>query len=184
MNLPYLMLDLETLGPSPGGCIVQIGAVRFDPYFGDKGLISTPAGEFRQNVINDTGHIDYDTVLWWMKQSEEARQRVFFQGGACALNPALHAFREWVDAQGEPEQVWCNLDFDLPILKAGYKRCGHSVDRYPFNRKQGRDWRTLRDLGDRLGIKEPLFVGVEHDALDDAHHQAIWATNILRKIDG
>lgn len=180
MNLPYLMFDLETLGPAPEGCIVQIGAVRFDPFVGDTGLISAPGFDFRQNVVDDTGVIDFDTVRWWMEQSDAARRRVFFEERACDLCSALVAFNEWIFKQGEPEQVWCNLDFDLPILKAGYPRAKLRSFMYPFKRKQGRDYRTLRAMG--MGIEEPIRVGVQHDALDDAHHQAIHASNILRAV--
>jgi hypothetical protein len=67
-----LMLDLETMGTSPNAAIVAIGAVKFDPGTGELG------GRFYQVVdlassVAAGCVIDPDTVLWWMRQSPEAR---------------------------------------------------------------------------------------------------------------
>ena len=197
MNLSHLMYDLETLSTAPDACIVQIGAVRFDPWgkwsgsaIGELcdpayhtrpglGLISTPKGEFRRNITLTTassGTIDAGTVLWWMQQSADAQRRVFEDEDRHNLDQALLHFTFWIYDQGEPEHVWADSQDHIWLANA-YKRCGMQ---YPFAYNQGRDFRTLRKLAPE--IEEPIFVGVQHDALDDAHHQAIWASNILRAL--
>lgn len=199
-NLPHVMLDLETLGDAPDGCIAQIGAVRFDPFAGDSGLISTPEGEFRATIrletgllhhsMNDAGKLDVDTVLWWMRQGNDARRRVFGADQKTYLiSAALYSLAKWLydgyhdgTLSKEPaEHIWASADYDFPILRSAYRRAGLRI---PFTRKVVRDYRTLRWLGKALGIEEPIRVGVQHDALDDAHHQAIHAINILRAIKG
>lgn len=194
VTLPHLCFDLETLSTEDNACIVQIGAVRFDPFAEDRGLISTPEGEFRVNVLlrpqwpgakgcelETLGTLDADTVLWWMAQSEDARRRVFDDPNRIELCRALKRFWGWVQSQGEPEHVWCALDFDMRILAQACKRLGTV---FPFNRKAGRDYRTIRWVGEMLGVEQPEFVGVRHDALDDSHHQAIHTSNVLRKLKG
>ena len=193
MNLPHIMFDLETLSVADDACIVQIGAVRFDPFAEERGLISTPEGEFRQQIElvspppgthrgykrETIGVIDASTVLWWMRQSDDARRRVFEDENRKPLSIVLYQFRAWVYDQGQPEHVWSDANFDWTLLRQAYTRLGIV---FPFAYRQCRDYRTLRMLGKMLGVEEPEFVGVQHDALDDAHHQAIHASNILRAL--
>ena len=188
--LPDIMLDLETLGVEPNAMIVQIGACRFDPFRGETGFISSPEGSFSFNVeVNtDDGVIEPATMLWWMRQSDDARRRVFSPSVIHGrIAQGLISLVDWVARQGRFERVWANSpSFDLRLLKDGWRthhpRLFGIPSTWPFRHNQERDFRTLRKLGDSLGIPEPVRVGVTHDALDDAFHQAAHTIAILRHL--
>lgn len=187
MNLPHIMVDLETLGTADHAPIIQIGAVRFDwraSPDAPEGWVSSPYGEFRVNVDWRKpyfGTIDPDTMLWWLKQDERTRQQVFDQDGAKGLRSAVSSFFDWVKAGGDVEGVWADSpSFDLRLIRQAAERCGV---RYPFTHRQERDVRTLKK---ELALESdiPEFVGKQHDALDDAHFQALLVCNVMRRLHG
>lgn len=194
-NLTDIMVDIETLGTSPNAMIVQIAAVRFDPA---TRLISSPEGAFNFHVKPTgspaiDGDMDFDTVRWWLSQEPAAQQRVFAPatGFGGHVGTGVMAFCAWVEQQGPFEHVWANAPtFDLVLLKRtfdrtldSFPRIGMEGDqplrRWPFTYKDERDFRTLKTIGRRLGVPEPVRVGVSHDALDDCFHQVAWAMDIL-----
>jgi len=66
-----VMLDIETLGQSPGCAILSVGAVRFN----QRGL----GAEFYRSVSREDCErlglaVDEDTVAWWQDQPEAARE--------------------------------------------------------------------------------------------------------------
>lgn len=72
-----LMIDIETLGNKPNSAILQIAAVSFDPTSGEMG------NEFSVNISPKSCEklgmkIQASTVEWWMQQSDEARDEVFY----------------------------------------------------------------------------------------------------------
>ena len=184
MNLPCVMLDLETLGTGDGAAIIQIGAVRFDWKTHEdapEGWISSPYGEFRRNILWDSpgfGNIEPGTVQWWLEQDATTRTGVFAQDGAEDLTQALHQFNLWVQDGGDVEGIWADSpSFDLRLLRQACERCGVA---YRFKHWQERDLRTLKkELA--CASDEPMFVGKKHDALDDAHHQARYVVRIMQR---
>jgi DNA polymerase III epsilon subunit-like protein len=192
------MLDLETLSTHDGAAILSIGAVRFAPFATKKsGLINTTDGAFHRVVnprttpLAEFGFIDYDTMRWWMKnltsddrEEREAAQRVF-EPAETFLQPlrrVLEGFSSWFRDSSMPvEHIWANgASFDFRVLAQAYARCGLEV---PWRYGQERDFRTLKkNVAQLLGISEPTFTGVPHDAFDDAAHQAGWAITILREL--
>lgn len=188
MNGPCnVMVDVETLGTGDGAMIVQIGAVRFWPYDGENGLISVDGTEFCADVeVSDAnGRMDAETVLWWLRQPKEAQQRVFGSLDRKPLLVALTEFEDWL-AEVPVEGMWANPpSFDLRLLREA-RRCvfidGRTikVDHPLFDHRLERCFRTLKKIGKKAGVEEPLRVGVHHDARDDAFHQAGWAIKILR----
>lgn len=199
-----VMVDIETLGTSPNAAIVQIAAVRFDPWArlegAEKpGLISSPEGSFyfTAKLTGDPtidGDMDWSTVHWWLKQSKGAQQRVFEP----AEEPKNHigtgvlCFVKWL-TEMPFKRVWAaGPQFDLVLLKRTFERTVNTMPiahafgdprptyLWPIRYTMERDFRTLREVGKLLGVPEPIRVGVAHDALDDAHHQAAWAIEILR----
>jgi len=183
MNPKHIMVDLETLGTDDNSAILQIGAVRFDP---NTGAISTAEGWFRQKVqltCPFIGKIDADTVRWWMTQDKEAQRRVFTETPHdLPLPEALDAFAQWVQDQGGVDTVWANSpSFDLKLLQQAWHRCPTKED-YPFPFWKEMDFRTVKKIGQTLGVPQPIFTGVKHDALDDAYRQAIWCSNILQSL--
>lgn len=123
-------------------------------------------------------HIDADTVLWWMKQSAEARSAIVDVGYWLDESLGdLNLFAERVLT--DDVQVWGNgVDFDNVILRNAY----NAVDLEPF----WKYWnnccvRTIVELGRNAGIdpKRTLaFEGEPHNVLDDAIHQAKYVSII------
>jgi hypothetical protein len=180
------MLDVETLSTGDNAAIIQVGAVRFDWVPCDEapnGWTSSPYGEFRQNVLWNSegfGQIDVDTLLWWLKQDGTTRRGVFDQECALHLKTVLCAFFAWVRSGGDAWTVWANSpQDDLRWLRQACERAGVE---YEFTYRQPRDMRTLVKV---FGVEDdrPLRVGKKHDALDDAHHQALHVVNIMQRVN-
>ena len=160
------MVDLETMGTSPGCSILAIGAVQF----GQKGL----GREFytvvsAQSCLDAGLRVDEQTLKWWMGQSKEA-QAVLRQCGlkkAPPLEKALRSFREFCHGTSVDLRVWGNgADFDNPILKAAYEALGWTQ---PWPTYNGRCYRTLKSLAPKVKMERE---GTHHNALDDAKSQA------------
>lgn len=68
----HLMIDLETMGNKPTAPIVTIGAIFFDPQTGSLGAEFYMAVNLA-SAMEQGATPDGDTILWWLKQSAEAR---------------------------------------------------------------------------------------------------------------
>lgn len=167
----HVMLDLETMGTTPGSAIVAIGAVQFDP---ETGAVGGEGREFHAAVdltscLEAGLTVDGRTVLWWLKQEEAARK-------ALADNPrhlaeVLDHFSHWVPNEC---QMWGNgAAFDNVILAAAYKATGRGQ---PWAFWNDRCYRTMKALSP---VAPPKFAGTRHNALDDAKHQARHLVDIL-----
>lgn len=186
-----IMVDIETIGTSLDAMILAIGAVRFNPFSKDR-AISTTEGSFRWvadlRCPQAGANYDLQTIAWWMvKTEEEARQRMFsptvanrsvFAGH---IKHGLEEFQKWI-AASPTAIVWAyGPEFDITVLNRAFE---NNMMAKQFERSNVRDYRTLRFVGNILRIPEPIFVGVEHDPLDDAFHYAGHAITILRKLAG
>ena len=86
-------------------------------------------------------------------------------------------FAEWYDTH-DPDEVWANSPkFDAAMLEAAYDAVDESV---PWDFHQLRDVRTVRALPGAVELEQD---GVEHDALDDAVHQARAVAATLRALE-
>ncbi|ROG94765.1 exonuclease, partial [Klebsiella pneumoniae] len=106
----HVMVDLETMGKKHNAPIVAIGAVVFDPATGSIGE-SFYKVVCLESSVNWGAVIDPSTVIWWLKQSSEARSAIV-NDDAIPLLDALLQFREFVSdnvAGGSKKaQVWGN----------------------------------------------------------------------------
>lgn len=177
-----IMVDLETLGQTPGCAIISIGAVVFDPS-GEGSL----GDEFYQ-VINaksceDAGlGVDKSTLEWWNKQSDEARVVLKQAMGGTAnlpLKDGLEHFNKFVSRQGNFNHlcVWGNgASFDNALLACAYKAVGLRAS-WPY--WNDRCYRTLKNFAPSVKLER---TGTHHNALDDARTQAVHAMHILKTI--
>lgn len=162
-----VMVDIETLGTEPGCAILSVGAIEFDT----DGL----GFEFHERVdlcsCEAAGlRLDADTVQWWATQDNVAD--VLTGGGD--LETVLAEFVRGVE---DADEVWANSpSFDLAILKAAGDAVGVEM---PWAFYQERDFRTLKNLPVAVELEHG---GTEHDALDDARHQAERARQTLRRM--
>jgi 3'-5' exoribonuclease Rv2179c-like domain len=134
------MLDLETLGTTPGCVILSIGAVAFDStaVFSTFEVLIDPRSCQRAGLT-----IDADTVMWWLGQ-EEAARAAFFQEPAIPLNVALEQFSFWMNASERPARLWSKgPSFDAAVLAAAYRAVRLDV---PWDFRQERCVRTILDL--------------------------------------
>jgi hypothetical protein len=159
-----IMLDLETMGTSPDAAIIAIGAVSFN----DDQITSRFYEVIDLDSCVDAGGImEASTVLWWLVQSDAARNAITEPG--VSLLTALQHFNQWCMSIGDKDdlQVWGNgSDFDNVLLNATYRRMGMALPWYYYN---NRCYRTLKSLYPEIKIRRD---GIKHNALNDAENQA------------
>lgn len=163
--MTHIMVDLETFGTKPGSVIRSLGACAFE-LEGDKPL----EHPFYENIdhhscLDAKLTVDRDTELWWQQQSQEAQDAL--TRDAKPLKRVLQAFtRFWTTQYGE--FIWSHgAGFDIILLEAAYRVVGLT---HPWKFYNARDTRTTFHL-QGFDPKSVLFVGVKHNALDDATHQ-------------
>jgi len=180
--MKHLMVDIETMGTAPGSPILTIGAVFFEPSTGELGPQFYQVATLRSEM--DNGAVpDADTIMWWMQQSEEAREAL--SSNPSPINEVLLALRSFAlsTSTAKSIQLWGNgANFDNVLLRDAYRR----AERHPFwNFWNDRDVRTIVELGRQLGFdpkREMPFTGEQHNALDDAIHQAKYVSAIWQKL--
>lgn len=176
----HIMVDLETWGTTPGSDLRSIGAVAFDPIAGTLGdrFYCNLQGGVTVGLTRDA-----DTVAWWAEQSAAAQ--AVLQDNQLYITLALARFADWwIEQQGGEAtrenyaRFWANgSHFDFVLLEAAYRASNQAM---PWTYRAPRDCKTVWDLAG--GVDLP-FEGVEHNALDDAVHQArcvIEAYRIIR----
>jgi hypothetical protein len=119
--------------------------------------------------------IDENTLLWWMKQSDEA-QAVFFEEKQ-ALQLALQSFVKWF---GDSTYIWSNgADFDIPMV---VNALSHFHIEAPWKFWNSRCVRTFKNIPGAKNIKAPN--PLKHNALHDAIAQAQLVQAIQRTLIG
>lgn len=167
-----VMLDLETLGTSPGCIVLSIGAVVVeDPSRAFYGVLST--NHQRQTGLMTNGQ----TLSWWDAQSDEAKE-VLRKADVLTESPkhVLRDFSDWFLAvEGTKTAVWGNgAAFDPPILEAVYAAYQLPA---PWMFWNVRCYRTMKAMFPEVtpGKRD----GVHHNAFDDARYQAAHLAEIL-----
>ena len=161
-----VMVDLETMGTTPDAPIISIGAVIFD----NTQIIDG----FYVNVdlkssVEGGAIISPDTVMWWMKQSDGARNMLGKQ--TAHINEALVRFADWLP---EDVKLWGNgVDFDNAILKSAYDRAHIAL---PWKFYNNRCYRTIKNLYPDVPFER---TGAHHDAFHDAKSQALHLIRIM-----
>lgn len=135
----HIMLDIETLGDVSGSIITSIGAVQFDINTGETGK------EFHKYIDIQSSYeaglkMNPSTVLWWLGQTDEARQGLINgnKQGLPIVN-ALHEFGQWLS--------WC----PKPITRDFYK----PRDLYTWGRGPRFDMGILADAYRKLNLPIP-----------------------------
>ncbi len=180
----HLMIDLETMGNKPTAPIVSIGAVFFDPMTGNLGASFECSVELT-SVINSGAKPDGDTIIWWMKQSDEARRSITTSNSKL-IEYALDDLDVFINQNANSPkylQVWGNgAPFDNVILREHYARMNREE---PWKWWNDRDVRTIVEIGKSVGFDPKLdmpFDGEKHNALADAIHQAKYVSAIWKKL--
>ena len=181
----HVMVDLETMGNKQDAPIVAIGAVVFDPATGSIGESFYKVVSLESSV-NWGAKMDPSTVIWWLKQSSEARSAIV-NDDAIPLHDALLQFGEFIfeniPGGRKKAQVWGNgASFDNCILRSSFD---FIAEEYPWEYWNDRDVRTIVELGKAIGIdpkKTIPFEGERHNALADAIHQTRYVSAIWQRL--
>lgn len=162
-----VMVDLETLGLGPKSVILSIGAVKFSREgLGEEFYRSVDMESCAEAGLN----IEAGTLQWWFQQDSQVQDILT---GGDSLEEVLDDF---TDFYGDSEEIWANSPTaDCEWLKGAYEAVGLEV---PWGFRQERDYRTLRALPGAVWVDRE---GNEHDALDDAKHQARKAYKTLNR---
>ena len=180
----YIMIDIETLSvKSINQSIIQIGAAvvggmaGFSNYIGSKEKPMT---------------CDFDTVQWWMGQSEEARQQVFNpEEKRVKLPHALHNLANFClwekhvlvnrlsphpsevgKPQPEVDLYLVGHGFDLTFIKVALEKNNRTL---PFHYCNWLDLRSFEHQAKQKGYEFNIpDVLPKHNAASDAKWQALW----------
>ena len=168
-----IMVDLETLGNGSNAVIIAIGAVNFDETGLGKNFYVTVDP---QTCIDIGMKMDVSTVMWWMKQNEEAR-KAFDKPGISIVN-ALNGFSTYIrSCAGDKAEIWGNgATFDNVILDNAYRFAGIAK---PWAYWADRCYRTMKNLYPEIKQER---IGTHHNARDDATFQALHMSKILAHI--
>lgn len=180
----HIMLDIESLGTTPGAPVLSLGAVRFE--LGDIPPLLKPdikvakkykdPDQFYANMTLKSNmeallqEVDQGAWDFWMQQDEETR--LLLLEHRVTLREALREFWKWVDM--EPyDGVWAHgTTFDIPLLAEAYYSAYGQI-RVPWRYKAVRDTRTLFSVAypnERIPTVD--IGGAKHNALMDAYAQA------------
>lgn len=179
-----LMLDLETMSTKPDAPIVSIGAVFFDPQSGELGaefyVPVSLSSAMEQGAIPDG-----DTIIWWLKQSPEARAAIC-STDVMTIADALSELSHFINRHADNTKylkAWGNgTNFDNVILRSAYERAGQTC---PWKFWNDSDVRTIVTLGREIGFdpkRDMPFDGERHNALADAIHQAKYVSAIHQRL--
>lgn len=172
-----LMCDTEALGLPPTGALVSIGARFFD-------LKTETLGPSFQRTIHlassvaHGGTIDAGTCLFWLRQSDEARKGIAYNGEPIDL--VLQDFSNWIKqtCRHEDVRVWANSPaFDCVIVGGAYDRLGMPR---PWHFSKERDFRTARALYPMVEYNVEEKGDGAHTALADADFQIAHLLKIKR----
>ncbi len=158
-----IMLDIETMGTGQDAAIIAIGAVAFKSY----GVVDKFYTQVNLQSSIDAGcSVDGSTVMWWLKQSNEARAAFADNDSAPTIHDALKHFSYWY-GKVNGEKVWGNgAMFDNAIMSNAYKKCEITV---PWKFWNDMCYRTVKNMHKNITI---MRTGTYHNALDDAESQA------------
>jgi len=165
-----LMLDIETLGQSHDAVVLSAGAVSFNR----DGI--TDKKEWFLEVepqIKLGRKIDYATLQWWNKQSDEARA-IFQRQNTVNITYFCHELATFFTTNcGKDGRVWGNgASFDMPIIESLIKDNKMTV---PWSYWRHRCFRTIKGM---FPLDVP-FEGIKHGALPDALHQAKYLVRLF-----
>lgn len=151
-----VMIDIETLGTTPGSAILEIAAAAFYP-------CGTIAREFETRIslldsIAQGFTVDPSTAAWHLRRlSAVAPYGPTVWQSLCRL-------RLWLDDIG-PRPIWAwGMDFERTMLEAAYHRI-HSP--LPWKYHHGNDARTVWNLAFPGKHRPPR----DHNALADVRDQ-------------
>lgn len=172
----HVSIDIETLGTKPGSVVASVGMVVFDPKAGVQSVEELMKRsckvliDIRHSIANGM-EVSGDTISWWMKQSDAARDATFNPKDKTELKSVYVAtaiIDEFIRKQDKPF-VWGNgANFDITLLESLFDVV---QKRYPWAYTRIRCLRTLRAVAP-FSYEDMPKNDLPHDCLADAIYQA------------
>lgn len=178
------MIDIETMGILNNAAIISIGVVMFNK----DGIGFTFYKKVNlESCIKAGLSIDSATIIWWLKQPEEARKEFFDNKQDFSLKRALREMCYFLDIQDpkadtrnrvkEDLKVWGNGSvFDITILENALNVMNIPI---PWRYNNIRCFRTYKAMNKNI-INIPKDRSA-HNALEDAIWQAEYAIEIMNE---
>ena len=146
------MVDIETLSVKSNAIILTIGCIPFnsngthmvekDYYFYER--VDLCSYNDKQDF-----HIDFSTLLWWLKQDSSPRSEAFINGPRYTIRKVLIDFAKWIIqtceyCSDDKINMWSHgKDFDCVILENAFNTCNVKC---PWKFWDTRDTRTIYSL--------------------------------------
>lgn len=158
-----VMIDLETLGRTPGAALRSVGAVSFE--------LEGSIGETFYRNIDAQSCIDHgllvepETEAWWAKQPKHVAKML--EKDKQPVDKVVREMHEWFWQQNAM-YLWCNgASFDAPLWHMVALKVGCAT---PWNYWSVNCARTLCQMAGINIAKEPRDDD-KHNALADCLHQ-------------
>ncbi len=168
-----MVIDFETLDLVPTAKILEIGAVVMDTDSGEasKFFVQVAWEDISQEYRTES----IDTIKFWDGVNPNWRT-VYSMEHCYSLRRAVNMLHTFM--QDNPfDTIWSNgADFDLPILANLFNQ--FNIPKWNF--RKNRCYRTFREEFKEV---ENKFIGMKHNALDDALNEAIHIAKILKHIE-
>lgn len=176
-----IMVDLETLGLSPGCIILSLGACTFDTDTGEVGEDVFYQVINRDSCLQSGLRTERAALKWWEDQSVAARavlHESINQDTSSPLAIVLGNFNLWIKRlqteEDELVEIWGNgSDFDNAILQHTYRLLELPT---PYTGYNARCYRTLKSIVPSIKL---IRQGTLHNAIDDAMSQAEHTVTII-----
>jgi hypothetical protein len=173
--MSHVMVDLEMFGTAVDSVILSIGACYFNPDTGQIGQTFHIGLDW-----NQPGRVtDAHGIRWWFDRPQTTIDKLL----SLPQHPlpiALEHFSNFI--KWSDPYLWANgAAVDIAMLEHAYG----GPELVPWAFWKIRDVRTLAHLAEGVIDKKDIpFVGVEHDALDDAIHQAKYTSEMWQAMKG
>jgi hypothetical protein len=180
----HFSIGIETMGTRPGSALLSIGGIPFEP----QGEPAVKRNIFYEKITLDSCFqagltVDAHTIMWWMKQDDEARSELYLKPGV-GLSQTLLCLNDWLNCV-EPikaqRRIWAKgPDFDCVLLEHAFNQVSLPV---PWSYNAKRDVRTICEAAGVDPNAEQFQVGTKHNALDDAVSQAYAVQEAYRRLE-
>lgn len=173
-RVKHVMIDLETLSTKPNALVLAIGACEINFQLNDVGHKFYTSIDHK-SYEGSKPDIDADTVMWWMRQSDDARTAIQHKDNSLGIHDALLTLTNWmcdfnhIVSGADELHVWGNgADFDNVILSHWLRE--FSITQ-PWSFRGNRCFRTVKNLFP--DTPDPASDNaIKHHALHDAEWQA------------
>ena len=173
--MSHIMIDIETLSTAQNALVLSVGMVLFD----EKTIFAKE--HIKNRISTATGDVSKDTVMWWLKQSDDARKAITEPQKGVVEMSEYNLVQELRDilCNYSVDTIWSQGSFDQIIIESLMLRNGIDKTQLPKYYK----WRDLRTVRKLLAIDNEVKAKVSHNALEDAVAQVKTLQDICKQYD-